>query len=343
MDKVSTCAGKNVIGKKHKFIIQRVVRKFTLTSVALFTAGAAQAYYHQHYRFDEFANELNKEHGISVEQTKAWLAQAEKKQSVLDATSRPAEKVTPWSDYQDIFLTKKRLKQGQAFMEENAELLAKAEKKYGVPKEIITAIIGVETFYGRIQGRFRVLDSLSTLAFDYPKRPLFWRELKQFLVMSQEEGFEPGDIKGSYAGAMGYGQFIPSSFRHYAIDFDGDGKKDLWANKADAIGSVAHYFNKHGWKTNQPVVQRVRVTGNAYDKMVNDRLKPKWQLHDLTALGVTPTQPVTKDEKVNLIKLNGKHGAEFWLGHNNFYVITRYNHSRRYAMAVYQLSQKLLQ
>ena len=304
-------------------------------------AANSQAYYHQHDRFEEFAQELKKEHGISVERTQQWLEDTEKQQSVLDAISRPAEKITPWSDYQDIFLTKKRLKQGLAFMEDNAELLAQAETQYGVPKEIITAIIGVETFYGRIQGRYRVLDSLSTLAFDYPKRSLFWRELKQFFVMSEEEGFQPGDIKGSYAGAMGYGQFIPSSFRHYAVDFDGDGKKDLWQNKADAIGSVAHYFKKHGWKKDQPVVQRVRVTGSAYDKLINDRLKPKWQLHDLSALGITPTQPVTKEEKVNLIKLNGKHGAEFWMGHHNFYVITRYNHSRRYAMAVYQLSLQL--
>jgi len=156
--------------------------------------------------------------------------------------------------------------------------------------------------------------------------------------MSQEQGIEPGDVKGSYAGAMGYGQFIPSSYRHYAIDYDGDGKKDLWTNKADAIGSVANYFKRHGWKKDQAVTQRVRVKGSEYKDAVNDSLKPKWKMSELNALGVVPTKPVADDASVSLVKLMGENGAEFWLGNYNFYVITRYNHSRMYAMAVYQLS-----
>ena len=217
-------------------------------------------------------------------------------------------------------------------------MLEKAEKEFGVPKEVITAIIGVETYYGKRQGSYRVLDSLSTLAFDYPKRSLFWRELKHFFVMSQEQQVDPASVKGSYAGAMGYGQFIPSSYRRYAIDYDGDGMKDLWTNKADAIGSVANYFKRHGWKAGEEVTQRVKVSGSDYKDAVNDRLKPKWKASELKALGVTPTKPIEDGASATLIKLIGDNGAEFWMGHHNFYVITRYNHSRLYAMAVYQLS-----
>lgn len=308
------------------------------TCAALIGSQIANAGYDQHERFDEFASQLEKEHGIPVQQTAAWLKDAERLDSVLEAIARPAEKTKTWADYRKIFLTEKRISQGKQFIKDNAELLEKAEKEFGVPKEIIASIIGVETFYGKRQGNYRVLDSLSTLAFDYPKRSLFWRELKEFFVMSQEQQVDPGSVKGSYAGAMGYGQFIPSSYRYYAIDYDGDGKKDLWTNKADAIGSVANYFKRHGWKTGEDITQRVRVKGSDYTDAVNDSLKPKWKVSELKALGVEPTKPVADDASASLIKLIGENGAEFWLGNHNFYVITRYNHSRMYAMAVYQLS-----
>jgi membrane-bound lytic murein transglycosylase B len=320
------------------------VKKIVLlisTCALLIGANVASAGYDQHERFNEFAKELEAEHGIKPAQTKIWLAQAERLESVLNAISRPAEKTKTWADYRKIFLTEKRIEQGKQFLTDNAELLNKAEQEFGVPKEIIGAIIGVETYYGKRQGNYRVLDSLSTLAFDYPKRSLFWRELKEFFVLSQEQGVEPYEIKGSYAGAMGYGQFIPSSYRYYAIDYDGDGKKDLWTNKADAIGSVANYFKRHSWKQGEAVTQRVRVSGSEYEEAVNDRLKPKWKVSELKALGVTPTEAVADDASATLVKLMGENGAEFWLGNHNFYVITRYNHSRMYAMAVYQLSQAI--
>ncbi len=312
-----------------------------LASCSLFASIGAQANYAEHERFDEFAKELEAEHGIKPAQAKAWLEGAERLESVLKAISRPAEKTLTWADYRKIFLTEKRINQGKQFLVDNAELLEKAELEFGVPKEIIGAIIGVETFYGKRQGNYRVLDSLSTLAFDYPKRSLFWRELKHFFVMSQEQQVNPGEVKGSYAGAMGYGQFIPSSYRRYAVDYDNDGLKDLWHNKADAIGSVANYFKRHGWKKDQAVTQRVHVEGDKYQDAVNDRLKPKWNVSELKALGVTPTQDVADDASATLVKLIGDKGAEFWLGNHNFYVITRYNHSRMYAMAVYQLSQAI--
>jgi membrane-bound lytic murein transglycosylase B len=325
--------------------IKQKTRKSGLTlllaSCSLLASYSVSANYAEHERFDEFTKELEAEHGIKPAQAKIWLEQAERLESVLTAISRPAEKTKTWSDYRRIFLTEKRIEQGKQFLKDNAELLEKAEKEFGVPKEIIGAIIGVETFYGKRQGSYRVLDSLSTLAFDYPKRSLFWRELKHFFVMSQEQHVDPSTVKGSYAGAMGYGQFIPSSYRRYAVDYDNDGLKDLWTNKADAIGSVANYFKRHGWKKDQAENQRVSVTGDKYQGAVNDRLKPKWKVSELKALGVTPTKDVADDASATLVKLIGDNGAEFWLGNHNFYVITRYNHSRLYAMAVYQLSQAI--
>lgn len=305
------------------------------------TLPSANAAYDQHPRFAEFAKELEKEYKIPASEAKSWLSQAKKQQSVLDAIQRPAEKSKEWHEYRQIFLTDKRISGGKAFLKQYADLLQKAEDKYGVKKEVIAAIIGVETYYGKRQGSYRVLDSLSTLAFDYPKRPLFWRELKAFFSLAEKEQLDPGTIKGSYAGAMGYGQFIPTSYLSYAVDGDNDGKRDLWGNPADAIASVANYFKRHGWRKDEPVVQRVRVSGEKYQQAVNDSRKPKWTAGKLKALGVQPTISIADDKPATLIKLQGKKGAEFWLGEYNFYVITRYNHSRMYAMAVHQLSEEL--
>ena len=311
------------------------------SSVFLFSALPAAANYDQHPRAEDFIAEASKEYKIPAAEIRSWLAQAEKLDSVLEAIQRPAEKVKEWNEYQDIFLTTKRISAGKAFMLKHATLLQQAEERYGVKKEIIAAIIGVETFYGTRQGNYRVLDSLSTLAFDYPERPLFWRELKAFFALAEEEKLDPASIRGSYAGAMGYGQFIPTSFLQYAVDGDGDGKRDLWASPADAIFSVANYFSRHGWRSGEAVTQRVHVQGDRFESVVNDSLKPKWTVAELKALGVKPTETVSDDRPANLIRLQGKHGAEFWLGEQNFYVITRYNHSRLYAMAVYQLSEAL--
>lgn len=314
-----------------------------LMAATLFTGSSALAVagYDTHPRVDEFTAEVQKDYGIPAAEVKQWLTQAEKMDSVLEAIQRPAEGTMNWARYQDIFLTEKRTNAGKNFLENQAEVLQAAEDKYGVPKEIITAIIGVETYYGTRQGSYRVLDSLSTLAFDYPKRPLFWRELKAMFALARDEGVDPGTIKGSYAGAMGYGQFIPTSYLAYAVDGDGDGKRDLWGNPIDAIHSVANYFKVHGWKTGEPVTQRVKVSGDSYEPLVNVSRKPQHVVSDLTTAGVTLTYPVAGDNPANLIKLEGKQGDEFWLGEYNFYVITQYNHSKLYAMAVYQLSESL--
>lgn len=313
-----------------------------LSIIFISSSLSAQADYSQHERTNEFIQEAVAEHDLNAEDVRQWLTQAEKQQSVLDAIARPAEKTIEWDKYQDIFLTKQRIADGKVFMQRYQDLLEQAQEKYGVDKHIITAIIGVETFYGTRQGSYRVLDSLATLAFDYPTRSLFWRELKALFALAEEEDLDLASLKGSYAGAMGYGQFIPTSYRMYAVDGDNDGKRDLWNNPTDAIFSVANYFKRHGWKQDEPVTQRVKVRGDDYTEVINDRLKPKWTVAELKAMGVQPTVNFDNDERpANLILLQGKHGAEFWLGENNFYVITRYNHSRLYAMAVYQLSEAL--
>ena len=200
-------------------------------------------------------DELVEEQGFDRGELQQVFASAERQQTILEAIARPAEKTKPWHEYRNIFLTDKRERQGREFFAQHRATLARAEHETGVPAEIIVAIIGVETYYGRITGSYRVIDALSTLAFDYPRRSTFFtKELKNYLQLTHEQGFDPLAMKGSYAGAMGYGQFMPSSYRSYAVDFDDDGQIDIWNNPVDAIGSVANYFKRHGWRPGEPVV-----------------------------------------------------------------------------------------
>jgi len=222
------------------------------------------------------------------------------------------------------------------------ELLAQAEGEYGVPGEIITAVIGVETRYGGQKGGYKVIDSLSTLAFFYPKRSdFFLRELEQFLLMTREQDLDPHTVMGSYAGAMGIPQFISSSYRNYAVDFDDDGRIDIWSNTADAIGSVANYFKVHGWEREGEVIVAAKVKGREYKEVFSGGLEPHIRAGKLTDYGIFPVSPLDADDRVKLLELELSRGREHWLGLHNFYVITRYNHSALYAMAVYQLSKKI--
>lgn len=297
--------------------------------------------YVQREDVDQFIKEMVEEYQFNKADLEQWFSVAVKKQNILDAISRPAEKRLTWAEYQDIFLTKSRTEKGVEFWQENEEVLAKAEKEFGVPAEIIVAIIGVETRYGGNKGSYRVVDALSTLGFDYPPRAKFFRkELKQFFLLAREQGQDPLSLTGSYAGAMGYGQFIPSSYRAYAIDYTDDGFADIWNNPTDAIGSVANYFKAHGWKKGEPVIVRSRIKDNYNADIVNDKLKPQHQLSALLEQGYQPVTPL-EEQIANVVRLQGKQGAEFWVGLNNFYVITRYNHSRLYAMAVWQLSEAI--
>ncbi|MEW8561499.1 MAG: lytic murein transglycosylase B, partial [Candidatus Thiodiazotropha sp.] len=232
---------------------------------------------------------------------------------------------------------------GVEFWRQNEALLASVSKQYGVPAEIIVAIVGVETRYGKHTGRYRVLDALTTLAFGYPKRSDFFRrELEQFLLLTREEGVDRDSAMGSYAGAMGMPQFISSSYRRYAVDHDGDGRRDLWNSKADIIASVASYFKTHGWKPNQPITLLTNG-GEGLQTFVDAGMKPSIKLGKLLAKGVRPLNGETPaaDSLTSLVKLDAGDKDEFWLGLHNFYVITRYNHSNLYAMAVYQLSQQI--
>ncbi|MDG2494049.1 MAG: lytic murein transglycosylase B [Luminiphilus sp.] len=281
------------------------------------------------------------EQGVDRTWAAALLDQAERKQSILDAISRPAEKTKPWYDYRKIFLTDKRALEGVAFAQQNAETLAKVSDQTGVPASVITAIIGVETFYGRITGSYRVIDALATLAFDYPKRsPFFTRELQNFLVLAYETGKDPLALKGSYAGAMGYGQFMPSSYRAYAVDYDGDGVADIWTNADDAIASVANYFLRHGWQPGAPVIVPANYDGDSSEIFAGG-LKPEKTVGELAEEGFAPRSATDISLVATPLRLEGSEGYEYWLCLENFYVITRYNHSAMYALSVWQLSLEI--
>jgi peptidoglycan lytic transglycosylase B len=287
--------------------------------------------------------QLVAEEGFERGELEAVFASAERKDSIIKAMSRPAEKTKAWHEYRAIFLTDKRERQGVAFYEQHRETLARAEQEFGVPAEMIVAIIGVETLYGAITGSYRVIDALSTLAFDYPKRSTFFtQELKHFLILTRDQGLDPLTLKGSYAGAMGFGQFMPSSYRAYAVDFDGDELIDIWNNPVDAIGSVANYFKRHGWNTGDPVVYAATANDDVPATMFVQKrsdLLPTYTVAEFAEAGVTVDEELDSQQKVTAMKFALEDSYEYWLGLHNFYVITRYNHSAMYAMSVYQLSQ----
>lgn len=248
-----------------------------------------------------------------------------------------------WGDYRSLFINREKITGGRRFWQSNRAQLALATEKYGVPEEIIVAVIGIETHYGRHTGRFKVLEALTTLAFDYPKRAsLFRLELEHYLLLAREESMPLGTPLGSYAGAMGIAQFMPRSYRRYGIDFDGDGKRDLFENAADAVGSVANYLTAHGWQRNEPVAAPAVLEGSeAKPPFEASKLSTRYSLEELKRRGVTATGAFPGTKRAIPVTLETRGGPEYWLGFDNFYVITRYNHSAYYAMAVYQLSQEL--
>ena len=275
------------------------------------------------------------------------LHDARFKQSIVDAISRPAE-AKPWFEYRPIFLTDKRIRGGIEFWRENRSLISQAAERFGVDPEIIVAIIGVETFYGGNTGGYRVLDALTTLTFYYPdigrdRSDFFASELMQFLLLGNEESLPLREVTGSYAGAMGLGQFMPSSYREYAVDLDGDGRRDLWSSMADVIGSVANYLHRHGWEPGQAVAWPAMVASGAQMSVVarND-FKPQLTIADLAAGGFSTERPVAPDTPAAVVRLEEADRDSYWLTFRNFYVITRYNRSPLYAMAVYELSQAIL-
>lgn len=304
------------------------------------TTNAIAAAYHEREDVKQFIDMMHTKHQFDKAQLTDWFSRAIRQTKTLEAIAKPAEGL-PWYKYRKIFLTEKRIRKGIEFQEKNRAALERAQTKYGVPPAIITAIIGVETFYGVYKGKHPAFDTLVTLGFDYPKRGRFFRsELENYLLLVREEKFDAFELTGSYAAAMGKPQFISSSYRNYAVDFDGDGKRDLLNNTVDAIGSVANYFSRHGWRSGETVVITANYTGSDFPKF---DMKPGHSIASLSAKQIFPTQAVKTSALATPIQLELPQGYEYWLGLHNFYVITRYNHSNLYAMAVYQLSQAIKQ
>ncbi|HEY5717685.1 MAG TPA: lytic murein transglycosylase B [Motiliproteus sp.] len=324
------------------FIRRRCSIATTLSlGLALLLSPASQASYSENPQAQAFAERMVSE-GFDREEVARLLASAERQESILTAISRPAERVKTWGEYREIFIQPKRIERGVAFWREHQDALQRASETYGVPAEVIVAIIGVETHYGRIAGRYRVLDALATLAFDYPPRGTFFEgQLRELLYLLREEPLDVETLKGSYAGAMGYGQFIPSSYRNFAVDFNGDGRRDILGDPEDAIGSVANYFKQHGWQQGEPVTVRAEVVTGVDKELFNQGLKPQLSLEAWRSKGVSPVMTLPEQQPATAMRLEINQGQEYWLGLHNFYVITRYNHSSLYAMAVYQLSQAI--
>lgn len=291
-----------------------------------------------------FVADMQSRHGFEPTALNALFARAERLDSVLAAISKPAE-YKPWYAYRPIFLTRQRIDQGVAFWNEQAPILAAAERKSGVPAAIIVAIIGVETAYGRNTGSYRVLDALATLAFHYPKRaPFFRSELENFLLLTRDEHVDPLTPTGSYAGAMGIPQFMPSSFRNFAVDFDTDGHRDIWRNPRDAIGSVGNYLVAHGWQAGEPIAVPA-AQSNANAREVADAVELEYTIAQYAMRGVRPLEQIgAQYAEVPAVLLGYESSAtatEYWLGLRNFYAITRYNRSPKYALAVFQLADAI--
>jgi len=288
-----------------------------------------------------FSQQMSTRYGFNAESLTATLAQAQRRDTILTTIAKPAEH-KPWYVYRPIFMTAERIDAGVRFWTEHAAVLARAEQEYGVPASIIVAIIGVETFYGRNTGNFRVIEALGTLAFHYPPRATFFRaELENFFLLARDENLDALTPTGSYAGAMGLPQFMPSSFRNFAVDFDRDGHRDIWRNPDDAIGSVANYLKKHGWVARQAIVMPV-MPGTANAALASDKLELKRTAAQFMAAGVRTFDPVDPELPAVLIAYESKEGAEYWLGFKNFYAITRYNRSPKYALAVAQLADAMV-
>ena len=291
-----------------------------------------------------FIDEMVEKHGFDRAELGALLGQAKIQPVIIRKISTPAEKKLTWAEYRKIFITKERVNAGAAFWKENREMLERIELETGVPIEMLVGIIGVETYYGRITGKDRVIDALATLAFEYPPRQKFFRkELVEFLILTREEEIDPLIPMGSYAGAMGRPQFMPSSFRAYAVDATGDGKRDIWNNWADVAGSIANYFNAHGWKADQEVTAQATLGGawqGGTPKPANT-LKAKDTVTSLSKSGVVFATEQPADSAGELLTYEGKDGLEHWVGFHNFFVITKYNRSVMYALAVHQLGQQI--
>ncbi len=288
-----------------------------------------------------FADRMEKEYQFDAQDVLKTLQNLQVNNNIIVKMNRPAESL-PWHRYRPIWMKEKRINGGIEFYRKYQNELEKAEKQYGVDKMIIVAIIGIESFYGRHQGSYPVLNALYTLGFHYPKRAIFFKsELEQYFLLARQQNWKLSVVKGSYAGAMGMGQFISSSYRSYGVDFNQDGKVDLFNSPVDMIGSVAHYFKKHGWKKDGFVAKKITLNSQQAKPLVQKELQLSKRLADLQRSGIVVKEINDTDSKVGIFEFKQKNTNEHWLAAHNFYVITRYNHNAMYALAVFQLSEAI--
>ncbi|MFT5505946.1 MAG: membrane-bound lytic murein transglycosylase B [Gammaproteobacteria bacterium] len=321
-------------------IVNKLLVTFLTTSLMIGPAFAGD--YSDRAEVSEFIERIAKKSEYSQLELEILFGQVKKQSHLFERLNKPAEKELQWYQYRRIFLKQKRINKGLDFWQKHEKLINTVSHKTGVSAEIIVAIIGVETFYGIYRGKDPVFDSLVTLAFDYPKRAKFFkRELEQYLLLVKEQNFAPRDLKGSYAGAMGMPQFISSSYRRYAVDYDGDGQVDLFNNIGDIIASVANYFVDHGWQRGKGIAYPLIALEENRISDIVPGVKTDYEWKTLSESGLVSREKLAGDTPVALIQLMQKDHPEYWVGLKNFYVITRYNHSELYAMAVYQLAQKL--
>ncbi len=317
-----------------------------LCAVALLCAGAESAFALDLKRADvkDFIAHMQETSSFKKRQLRRLLKAAQSQPTILAAMDRPAEKAKLWYEYRPIFMTEKRIQEGTDFWVAHRQALDQASVRSGVAPEYLAAILGVETYYGRMTGSYRVLDALATLAFDYPARgPFFRDELEQFLLLTRDAGLDPLKVKGSYAGAMGAPQFMPSNYRHYAVDADADGHVDLWTNWPDVCASVGNYLKEHGWNAGEPVLSEASVAPDKVALLDGRNLALAETVGSLHMKGVSFDTSLAEDAPAMLIAADEPDGVHWRVGYNNFYVITRYNHSVLYAMAVYDLAAAVKQ
>ena len=317
---------------------------FLLAVVLVANSGPAAAIDVKRADVKDFIAHMAGTSSFTKRQLRKLLKEAKSQPAIIDAMDRPAEKAKPWSEYRPIFITERRIREGAEFWAAHRQALDQASIRSGVAPEYLAAILGVETYYGRLTGSYRVLDALATLAFDYPARAKFFRdELEQYLLLTRDTGLDPLRVKGSYAGAMGAPQFMPSNYRRYAVDADADGHIDLWTNWPDVCASVGNYLKEHGWNAGEPVLSEASVAPDKAPDLDGRTLALSETVGSLRTKGVSFDSPLPADAPALLIAVDDTDGVHWRVGYNNFYVITRYNHSALYAMAVYELAAAVKQ
>lgn len=327
--------------------MSRLINTVIALNALFFLTAHPAAVAQPHPGSEAFIERAVSEYELDPERVATLLESGAYQERIADLMAKPAEG-KPWFDYRPIFITDQRLEEGLEFWAANAELIAAAAETYGVDPQVIVSIIGIETYYGRITGDFRVLDALTTLSFYYPsdrtrdRSDFFSKELLEYMVLGSEEQLPIEDITGSYAGAMGMGQFMPSSYRAYAVDGDGDGQRDLWRSTADVVGSVANYLAVHGWEPGGPIVRPATLAGDADRTLLESRnFKPHMTIQAMHEAGFRGAADLEPGREGALVALQRKDEEAIWMTFKNFYVITRYNRSPMYAMVVYQLSEAL--